>query len=199
MVSSWFGLFSTRLSLGALWNVPSMPSFSAGRSGHFGTGRTKGVYSLNTLGWFYFVLLRCGAWMWCEQRKNLSCALHPQPAPGPPAGNSGLCVCIFSLSENPEVECFYSCVPGLHASLSGPPLPGNKTRFLFFNETTSISEFTTCHSLVQIAPTWHVLTKTAILKDPFHCCLLTLTLCRSCKKEDSRGKIFLLFQTLNLW
>lgn len=199
MVSLLFHLASARLSLGALWNGPSMPSFSAGRSGHFGTGRTKGVYSFSTLGWFYFVPWQCGGWMWCEQRKNLSCALHPQPAPEPPAGNSGLCVCIFWLSENPGVECFCSCVPGLRASLSGPLLPGNKTPFFFFNKTTSISEFTTCRSLVQIAPTWHALTKTANLKDPFHCCLLTLTLCISCKKEDSLGKIFLLLQSLNLW
>ena len=86
-----------------------------------------------------------------RRERNSSCALRPQPAPEPRAGNSGLCACTFWLSEKPEVECFYSCVPSVCTLLSGPSLPGNKMLLFCFLgfffvclKTTSISEYTAC-------------------------------------------------------
>lgn len=127
--------------------------------------------------------------------RSSSCVLHPQAAPEPHEGTSGLCVCVFWLSAKPEVKCFYSCVPSLCALLSDPALPGNNTK-KNINQKTNKHFRADC--LSHLAPAWHVLSKTLCLKDPFHCCHLTLKLPISCKKEDSQGKIFLPLQTLNL-
>lgn len=51
-------------------------------------GRTKGVFSLSTLGWVYFLLSQWGVEYGVRREKNSFRALHLQPAPEPHAGNS---------------------------------------------------------------------------------------------------------------
>lgn len=74
-----FGLVFTRLSLGARWNGISMPSAQGGELS-VDQGRTKGVFSLSTPGWVYFVLPQKEEFEWRKYEESIRRSMRKETA-----------------------------------------------------------------------------------------------------------------------
>lgn len=169
----WFGFHEIIIRDTLKWHINA---FSTGRRVKCGPRWNKGIFSLSTLEWVYFVLSQWGEFEWSMRKETALVPCTQSQSQNHMLRTRG---CIFWLSEKPEVKILQLCTI-LCALLNSAPLPRNKNALL--GKKNKINQFFKIHCA---APTWYIL-QIVGLKHHFHCCSLTLTLGIMQKGESSR-------------